>query len=367
MYDAALLGEEDLSATRGHFSARGPFFKELKERADLYFDNRGNDRRDMPRMLLKTIVFLSWFVLSWALLTFVATELWQALLLAVSLGLAIAAIGMGIQHDANHGAYSRHDSVNFLFGLTLDIMGVNSFIWRQKHNVVHHTYTNIEGVDFDLDFGKIARLTPEQRRRPWHRYQHIYIWGLYGLLLPKWVLVDDFVHLATGRLGPHRLPHLGWRDLALFAAGKLFFFGWAFALPALFHPVWQVLLFLFIAVFTMGVTLSVVFQLAHCVGEADFLCQSNRERSPLEWAAHQIATTVDFARDNRVLTWFCSGLSFQVEHHLFPKICHLHYPALSLIIEDVAGRHGIQYRANVTFRSAIASHYRLLRRLGARP
>ncbi len=316
-------------------------------------------------MIVKTIVFMTWFVASWALLVFAATEIWQGILLATSLGLAIAGIGMGVQHDANHGAYSRFPTVNFVLGLSLDIMGVCSYIWRQKHNVIHHTYTNVEGVDFDLDFGFVARLTPEQRRRPWHRYQHIYLWALYGLLLPKWVLFDDFVHLATGKLGGHPFPKLNRKHLALFAAGKLFFLAWAFVIPSLFHPPWLVAIFLFFAVFVMGVTLSTVFQLAHCVGEAEFPLPPPNERIPLEWSAHQLATTVDFARDNRMLTWFLSGLSCQVEHHLFPKICHLHYPALSKIVEEVAEKHGIRYRANRTFRSAIASHYRMLRALGA--
>lgn len=366
----AVLQEADQpQIPRVRFAACTDFTRELKERADLYFDGPVNHRRrDSSHMIVKSILFLSWFALSWVGLVFFATEIWHAVLLAMSLGLAIAAIGMGVQHDANHGAYSRFPVVNFAMGLSLDIMGVSGFIWRQKHNVIHHTYTNVEGVDFDLDFGFVARLTHEQRRRPWHRYQHIYIWPLYGLLLPKWVMVDDFVHLATGRTGLHKLPKLSPTDLAIFAAGKIFFFSWAIAIPALLHPIGLVLAFLFLAVFTMGVTLSTVFQLAHCVGEAEFPLPPRDEATvPMEWCAHQLSTTVDFARDNRILTWFLSGLSCQVEHHLFPKVCHLHYPALSRIVEEVAEKHGIRYRANRTFRSAIASHYRMLRELGARP
>lgn len=350
---------------RVRFAAAGDFSRELKDRTDQYFGSADDhNRRDNFQMVVKSTLFLLWFVASWALLVFAATEIWQAVLLAMSLGLSIAAIGMGIQHDANHGAYSRHAGINFMFGLSLDIMGVSSFIWKHKHNVIHHTYTNIEGVDFDLDFGFVARLTHEQRRRPWHRYQHIYIWVLYGLLLPKWVLFDDFVQLATKKTGNHTIPKLRARDMALFVAGKVFFLSWAIVIPALLHPVWLVLLFLALAVFTMGVTLSTVFQLAHCVGEAEFPQAPQDERVPLEWSAHQLSTTVDFARDNHILTWFLGGLSCQIEHHLFPKICHLHYPALSRIVEEVAEKHGLRYRSNRTFRGAVASHYRMLRLLG---
>ena len=349
------------------FPGDGDFSRALKKRANHYFETEGGTRRDRPAMLLKSAILLTWFVMSWALLVFAATTFWQAILLSMSLGFSIAGIGMAVQHDANHGAYSKHSAVNTLFSLTLDIMGVSSFIWRQKHNVFHHTFTNVEGVDFDLDFGSIARLTPEQDRRPWHRFQHLYIWGLYGLLLPKWVLFDDFVVITTRKLGSHRLSKPSRVDLLRFAGAKLFFFGWALLVPALYHPIWQVFLFLVLASYTMGVTLGSVFQLAHCVEEADFPpVPANGERMREEWSVHQMATTVDFARSNVLLSWYLGGLNFQVEHHLFPKVSHMHYPALSRIVEEVASEHGVRYRSTPTFSGSLASHYRHLRGLGQR-
>lgn len=347
------------------FGPGGPFLSDLRRQADSYFEGAGRPRRDVARMYLKTAFILTWFAGSWTLLVFFATAWWQAVLLAMSLGLSIAAIGMGVQHDANHGGYSRHAWVNRALGFTLDVMGVCSFIWRQKHNVIHHTYTNVEGIDFDLDFGVIARLTPEQARRPWHRYQHYYLWFLYGFLLPKWVFYDDFVILRSRRAGPHKLPRMSAWEVALFFGWKVFFVAWSLVIPALYHPIWQVLLFHLIAVMTLGVTLSSVFQLAHCVEMADFPSAPPAGQTLKDdFAAHQVDTTVDFAKDSRLLTWFLGGLNFQVEHHLFPKVCHLHYPALSKIVEETAARHGIKYRSCRTLREALASHYRHLKRLG---
>lgn len=347
------------------FGHGGAFFDDLRRQVDVYFEGSGRRRRDLPAMYLKTAVILGWFVGSWVLLVFFATAAWQGVVLAVSLGLSIAAIGMGIQHDGNHGGYSSRPWVNRAMGLTLDVMGVCSFYWRQKHNVIHHTFTNVEGVDFDLDFGSIARLSPDQPRRPWHRFQHYYLWLLYGFLLPKWVFHDDFVLLSSGLAGPHRLPRPSRWDVGMFYGAKVFFVAWSLVVPALFHPIWQVLLFHLIAVVTLGVTLSSVFQLAHCVDSADF------PRAPEsggvvcdDWAAHQVDTTVDFAHDSRLLTWFLGGLNYQVEHHLFPKVCHLHYPALSKIVQETAARHGVRYRKNVTLRSALAAHFRHLKKLG---
>jgi linoleoyl-CoA desaturase len=223
----------------------------------------------------------------------------------------------------------------------------------------------MEGIDFDLDFGFIARLSPEQSWRPWHRFQHLYLWILYGFLLPKWVFIDDLSILVTRRMGPHRLQRPSRADLGMFVAGKAFFAVWAILVPALYHPLWQVLLFHFIAVFTLGVTLAIVFQLAHCVEEAEFprLAPAGASMAT-DCVTHQVETTVDFARGNPVLSWFLGGLNYQVEHHLYPKVCHLHYPALARIVEEVAAEHGVRYRANRSLSGALASHFRLLRKLG---
>lgn len=352
------------AAVRVRFGSGGAFREDLKRASDAYFERTPTPKRDVAGMYLKSAVILTWFVGSWVLLVFFATRAWEAAALSVSLGLSIAGVGMGIQHDANHGGYSRRPWVNRAFGLTLDVMGVCSWYWRQKHNVIHHTYTNVRGVDFDLDFGVIARLSPEQPRRPWHRYQQYYLWFLYCFLLPKWVFHDDFVLLKGHRAGPHLLPPMGRGEVALFWGAKAFFVAWSLVIPSLFHPVWQVLLCHLLAASALGITLSSVFQLAHCADAVEFPEAPAEGVLRDDWAAHQVDTTVDFAHGNPALTWFLGGLNYQVEHHLFPKVCHLHYPALADIVAETAARHGVRYRRHGTLRAALASHFRHLERLG---
>lgn len=350
------------------FGHDGAFRADLKRASDAYFASTSRPRRDIAAMYLKTAVILAWFVGSWVLLVFFATHAWQGVLLAMSQGLSIAGIGMSVQHDANHGGYSRHAWVNRALGFTLDVMGVCGWFWRQKHNVIHHTYTNIQGVDFDLDFGAIARLSVEQPRRPWHRYQQYYLWFLYCFLLPKWVFHDDFVLLRERHAGPHALPPMSRTEVALFYGWKVFFVAWSLVIPSLFHPVWQVLLFHLLAASTLGITLSSVFQLAHCADTAEFpAAPADGSVIRDDWAAHQVDTTVDFAPRNPALTWFLGGLNYQVEHHLFPKVCHLHYPALSAVVAETAAKHGVRYRCHATLRQALASHFRHLERLGRPP
>jgi linoleoyl-CoA desaturase len=319
-------------------------------------------------MYVKSAVILLWLASSWAVLVFWAAGPWTATAAAISLGLSIAGVGMSVQHDANHGAYSRHSAINRIFGSTLDLMGVSSFIWRPKHNTFHHTYTNIDGVDFDLDFGALARLSPGQPRRLWHRHQHWYLWLFYGFLLPKWVFYDDFVILKSRLIGRHPLPRPSRAEIGGFVFWKLFFVGWAIVIPSLFHPLWQVAVFHAIAVFTLGATLGTVFQLAHCNDAAEFpVAPIAGARMVDDWAVHQLATCVDFAPRNPVVTWFVGGLNFQVEHHLFPKVCHLHYPALAGIVAGVATRHGLRHRSHATVGGALAAHVRHLRAMGRPP
>ncbi|MHC4341482.1 MAG: fatty acid desaturase family protein, partial [Planctomycetota bacterium] len=247
-------------------------------------------------------------------------------------------------------------------------VGASSLIWARKHNSLHHTYTNLEGHDDDLDVGFWARLSPRQKRHGFHRLQHIYLWGLYTILVPKWQFYDDFKDLLRGKVGSHRLLRpKGW-DLVQFIGGKAVFLFIAFVLPCLYHPIGTVLLFYAITMATTGFVLSVVFQLAHVVEEAQFPepdLSTGRVSTP--WAIHQLQTTVDFARRNRALSWFIGGLNFQVEHHLFPRICHLHYPKVSRIVEKACRKAGIRYYAFPNLSSAIRSHYRWLKRMGPGP
>jgi linoleoyl-CoA desaturase len=171
--------------------------------------------------------------------------------------------------------------------------------------------------------------------------------------------------VITGRIAGHRLARpRGW-DLATLIGGKIVFFSLAVAIPLLLHPLWIVLLFYAVASFVQGVTLSVVFQLAHCVEEADFpLPLPGAGRIEATWAVHQVETTVDFARGNRFLSWIIGGLNFQIEHHLFPRISHVHYPALAPLVEETCREFGVRYKAHKTLRASIASHYIWLRRMG---
>lgn len=355
-----------MDTTKVSFPRSGAFFTELKRRVADHFEAEGLDPRDQPAMYLKTAVILAWLVGTYLLLLFVASTWWMVVPLAISAGLAMAAVGFNIQHDGGHGAYSRRPWVNRTMALTMDAIGASSYVWHWKHNIVHHTYVNIAHVDSDIDLGFLGRLAPNQRWRAAHRFQHLYLWPLYAFLALKWIFVDDFRDLAVGRVGTQKLPRPSPPRLAGILGMKLFFFGFALILPLFFKPVAGVLLAFLVATLTLGFVTSLVFQLAHVVDDAEFpIPDPANHRMEQDWAVHQLQTTVDFARENRVLTWFLGGLNFQVEHHLFPKVCHLHFPALSRIVEATCADFGVRYRAYPTVREAVRAHASWLLEMGS--
>jgi linoleoyl-CoA desaturase len=251
--------------------------------------------------------------------------------------------------------------------MSLDLIGASSYLWHWKHGVFHHTYTNITGQDTDIDLGGVARLSPFQPRRRVQRWQHLYLWVLYGVMAVRWHLYGDFREVLIGKVGIHRVPRpKGW-DLVVFLLGKVVSIGLLLVLPMFWHSWWVVILFYLLVTGVLGMTLSIVFQLAHCVEEAAFLMpEAGTLRMADPWAVHQCRSTVDFARDSRLLAWLLGGLNFQIEHHLFPRVCHIHYPAISRIVEQTCREFSVPHSVHRTFRVGLASHYRWLRRMGQR-
>lgn len=356
-----------VAQSRLTFRRDNVFLTELRRRVDDYFHSSGRRRRDCPAMYLKTAIILAVFGGFYLLLVFVAGAWWQALPLAAGLGLAIAAIGFNIEHDGSHHSYSNHAWINRLAAMTMDLIGASSYVWHWKHVVIHHTYVNITGHDADIDIAVFGRLTPHQKRFRFHRWQHFYLWPLYGLNVIKWHLYDDFRDVILGRIALTRMPRPKRWELLGFVGGKALFLTLAFGLPLLVHPLWIVLLFYALTVGLAGVVVSVVFQLAHCVEEAEFpLPQKNAGSMENAWAVHQVETTVDFARRSRVESWLLGGLNFQIEHHLFPRVCHVNYPAISSLVEQTCRDFGVSYGEHTSFRAGLSSHFRWLRRMGAR-
>ncbi len=350
------------------FPVRSGFHETVKQRVEQYFVDSGRSTTGDWRLFVKTGVILTWLAGSYALLVFGSTSLCVTMLAVFALAQACALVGFNIMHDGAHESYAHSKTINRLMGGMLNVLGGSQRLWRHKHNRLHHIYTNIHAVDDDLATYGLLRFSPEQPWRPWHRFQQYYAWAVYSLLTLSWMTVGDFRKLFLGRIGHSTLPQPTVADIGVLCCTKLAYFGYALFLPLYFHP-WLHVLLAFVGVhLLLGVTLSVAFQLAHTVEPTSFPTPDvHTGMMPKAWAVHEVETTANFAPHNKVATLYLGGLNFQIEHHLFARICHIHYPAISTTVAVTCHEFALPYVCYPTVRSAIAGHYRFLKRMGRRP
>lgn len=350
------------------FPARGEFHAAVKQRVGQYFVDSGRLPTGDWRMFVKTGVILTWLVSAYVLLVFGSTSLLVTCLAVFALAQGCALVGFNIMHDGAHGSYAQSKLVNNLMGGTLNMLGGNQLLWRYKHNRLHHTYTNIHTYDDDLETHGLLRFSAEQPWRPWHRFQAYYALAIYSLLTLQWVTVGDIRELVLGRVGRATIRPPTMRDLGAFCGTKVAYFSYALLLPLYLHPWWHVLLAFLGMHMILGITLSVVFQLAHTVDSTRFPTpETDSGMMPAAWAVHEVETTANFAPHNPWVTWYLGGLNFQIEHHLFTRICHVHYPALSPIVAETCRAFAVPYVCYPTIWSAMVGHYRFLQLLGKKP
>ena len=341
------------------------FHSELKKRISEYFTNKGKATTGNFKLHFKAIILVSILLALYIHLVFFTPGTALAVIECVFLGCVTAAIGFNVMHDGAHGSFSRYKWLNNLASNFSSFLGASKHMWKTKHNIIHHTYTNISGVDDDIEARPLLRLCEDQPRYKIHKYQHFYFWFTYSMLYIYWIFVTDYTKYFRGKIGTIQLRKMTFAEHAWFWFYKLSHAFIFVALPIYllgFLP-WMIG-FLSMSLIT-GFVLSIVFQLAHTVEHTHFPMPDNATgKMEDEWAIHQIKTTANFATRNKVVSWLVGGLNFQVEHHLFPKISHIHYPAISKIIKKTCEDYGIKYLEYPKVRLAVASHVAYLRQLG---
>ncbi len=360
-----------MTATRVIFesSTAAPFVAVLRERVAEYFRARHLSDKANAVMVARTVSMLTLTLVPYLLILFGGLPKLAMLGLAVVMGVGLAGIGFGVSHDALHGAYSKSPLVNRLIGYTFDLCGANGYMWRITHNVIHHTYTNIHGIDEDLEVSPLLRLSPRAEYHWYHRFQPLYAFLLYSFSTLFWVFVKDYKYFLQRDLGPYKNHRPSTSEVVTLLVGKALYYSWAIVVPLLVLPLpwWQVAIGFVAMNLTGGLILGVVFQLAHVVEDTAHPLPAVDGSMGDVWVAHELATTANFANGNPLITWYVGGLNHQIEHHLFPKVCSVHYPALAPIVREVTKEYGLPYHHQPTLFSAIRSHFRTLQRNARRP
>ena len=347
------------------------FFSTLKNRIDQYFADQRRSKLGNLQLFVKTLILLILY-----LSPFMAILIWTpgwtlSLLLWAIMGVGMAGLGMSVMHDANHGAYSSNSLINWCMAHVLNIMGGSTINWKLQHNVLHHTYTNITGMDDDIASKPALRLSPHLPHSVSHRYQWWHAFLLYGLTTLYWVTAKDFIQWVRYRkLKVNVLDESSYRwMLALLIVEKLLYISAFLVLPTMVFdiPFVQVIVGFLLMHFTAGLILTVTFQLAHSLEGTSHPLPDDRGMIENDWAIHQMNTTMNFSTGNKILSWYVGGLNFQVEHHLFPRISHVHYKQIAPIVKATAIEFHIPYLEHKTFFGALRSHITFLKRLGKLP
>jgi len=352
-------------------SGKTAFFQTLKSRIDKHFVAAGYSKHANAAMVVKTISMFVIYLAPFVVLLFLQPVWPVALLLWIIMGIGMAGVGMSVMHDANHGAYSSNKTVNLIIGHTLNMVGGSVSNWKIQHNILHHTYTNISHLDEDIEDKGVLRFSPHTPARRALRFQHLYACAFYSIMTLYWLVVKDFVQFYKyGKSGMNQGHGSQSRTMFLLKiiGDKLLYYSVFIGLPIYFQmPTWILVTGFLLMHFTAGIILTLIFQIAHSVEETVHPMPDEEGNIDNAWAIHQMETTMNFATKNRFLTWYLGGLNFQVEHHLFPSICHIHYPAIAPIVKQTAQEFGIPYLEKKTFSEGIASHFRLLQKLGKLP
>ncbi len=346
-------------------NVRPSFHVELKNRINEYFETTGKSLVGNSNLYTKAVILVLSFLFLYIHLVFFTPGVVWAILECVLLGIVVAGIGFNIMHDGAHGSFSKYKWLNNIAASSLNVLGGSSFMWNMKHNVIHHAYTNIDGVDDDIDIQPWLRMSTTQPKLVMHRYQHIYFWFLYSLLYILWVFLLDYQKYFRGKIGEMPLKKMTATDHIIFWSFKIFYLVVFIALPVYTVGFVSWLVGFLIFSLVAGFVISIVFQLAHTVEHTHFpMPHEDTGKLDDEWAIHQLKTTANFAPRNKFISWLVGGLNFQIEHHLFPKISHVHYAELRRIIKQACAEYGVSYIEYPRMRHAILSHVSFLKQMG---
>lgn len=347
---------------------RPEFYKELRKRVNGYFKDNNISKYANFNMKFKTFFMIClYFTPLIVMLTGGVTGVWPVMGMWALMGLGMSGIGLSIMHDANHGSYSKNKNVNNFLGYMIHFVGGYRENWKIQHNVLHHSFTNVHGLDEDIKT-PIIRMSPNQKPSKWYRFQAYYAPFVYGIMTLYWSTAKDFDQiLRYKRKDLLKGQGLTFRKAMLQCTfTKTWYYLLTLVLPLMVVdlPWWQILLGYVLMHFICGLALAFIFQPAHVLEETEFFTPSEKGTLDNNWAIHQLKTTSNFANGAKLFSWFVGGLNYQVEHHLFPNICHVHYKDISKIVRKTTEEYGLPYHSHKTFYAALRSHFSLLNQLG---
>ncbi|HHZ81731.1 MAG TPA: acyl-CoA desaturase, partial [Flavobacteriales bacterium] len=267
---------------------KSDFYITLKERVDQYFVDHNTSKFANWKMLAKMLSFLGVMILTYSMILSGAFVPWQMLILTMIFGLSSAFFVFNVAHDASHGSYSKNPGINKLLTYAWNLVGMSSYIWNLKHNIAHHTYTNICGTDIDIDQGFLLRFHPGAKRKPHHRIQHLYAPILYGLFSIYVILIKDFQMYRVKRFGNKQINRHPLKEYAIVIFSKAFYITYNLVIPYfVLNIAWWQLLIAFVMMHMMiGNVMAFILTPVHVTHGTDFREPDHEGVIDTSWAVH---------------------------------------------------------------------------------
>lgn len=339
----------------------GLLYAEIKRKKDLYLAINHFSKFGNFKLLFKGFLFLFVAIIAYSLLLNSGSYL-QLQIAFLFLGLSLLLIGINFSHDAAHNCLTGNKKLDSLIlDISFGLQGINPYLWKIRHNHSHHPFPNIYGYDSDLDITKLLYQNPYQKKHWLHRYQHLYAPLLYMLSSIIWIFYTDFKFFLKkehANLSSINHSKLEWWKLVF---AKLFYLTYLIVFPVLFGKLQllTVLISFVIMHLLLSLFLTLTFFISHHVMETQYYEVENNKLN-ISWVEQQIASTLDFHAESKVANFFFGGFNAHVAHHLFPEVCHIHYPVLTKLIKESLNNHKVKYKS-LSFGRAISSHFSLLK------
>ncbi len=339
------------------------FFDELKREVYSYFETAKKNTYGNAEMLSKFFLWVIFWMISWYAIILLRDHFWLAVLTGVAHMFTHVMIAFNVAHDANHNAMFKSKRANTFVGYIIELLGCSRKMWVLSHNQEHHSFVNVHQHDNNIDGFNLVRLCPHDKWAPRFKYQWLYAPFVYGLVTFNYATFRDIKLLF--RYSKDRSTRLSPKFYVEFALFKIIYYSYLFFIPIfVFGVSFKIIVAYFLlGHFVNGLFLTIIFVTGHLVESTTYPDVENNIVSK-NWAVHVISTTCDYSTRSSFMQWLIGGINLHVAHHLFPKICHVHYKHISPIIRRVARKHGYACQEIPLFTTAVKSHFKLLKLLG---
>jgi len=277
------------------------------------------------------------------------------------MGFLIVIIFLTVIHEVSHDNIFKSKKLNRLVLYFFDLLGANSYIWKQRHQIMHHNFPNIKGWDTDIEQSAMFKIYPHAPHTSFHKVQHYLIFLVYPLYLFNWLLIRDFKDFFSTKRTIKKTVEIPRKEYVKLFVFKFIFVLYTFVIPVVLGiPLLQVLLGFIVLTFTASIISLMVLLPPHANVHNMFPETKDNFNMETSWLEHQLNTTSDISTHNWFIAIFMGNFNYHIAHHLFPSLSYVHIPLATEVIKEYASKNRLRYKQFGLWES-LKNHYKLVK------